>query len=376
MKSIKHQIKMTPSPAIALCFFCAGILFSRVSFCQTTPNTGPKLSDTLKTAVSNPAVKPDTGKTPASDSGVKHDTLVLKTTPDSLKKNLPPIQPSPGGANVSNQPPAPAPNTMDTTYRFWIFPSWAISAGWGLGSFPLFDEWIKGLPDSSWNIVGPDTALKNFSVKEPADAYTVLWPITIFWTPLTNELNSLSFEGSFFWISKSFQAYLQSSDSAVSKWIHWQQSVSAYSFSFGLTYKYNIPEQYFKVENVNKTSLLLGFSADPLLLVDKSASFSASGLADSTLARVNKALDNRSFRGIGCAWRAGFSSLRRLSNAKGLEISLIYSGSWYGYFKNGNTRTTWKDINPASLSPQENVSFLSNMFQISFALVSGKKPAP
>ena len=49
---------------------------------------------------------------------------------------------------------------MDTTYRFWIFPSWGIGAGWGLGSFPLFDEWIKGLPDSSQNIVRPGHGAK------------------------------------------------------------------------------------------------------------------------------------------------------------------------------------------------------------------------
>jgi hypothetical protein len=223
--------------------------------------------------------------------------------------------------------------------------------------------------------VGLDTALNKFSIKEPADAYTILVPITLCWTPFVNERNALSFEGSFFWISKSFQAYLQSSDTTVSRWIHWQQSMSAYSFSLGLNYKYNIPEQYFKVENANRTSLLLGFSAAPLLLVNKSASFSSSGLTDSTLAKADDAIDNRSFKGIGCAWRVGFSSLHRLSTAKGLEISLVYAGQWYGYFKNGKTRATWKDFNPASSSSQENVSFISNTFQISFALVSGKKPA-
>lgn len=276
-------------------------------------------------------------------------------------------------ADAQKQPPS-APNTMDTTYCFWNFPYWGIGAGWGLGSFPLFTEWIKGLPDSARDIVGPDTALKNFSIKEPADAFTILVPITLYWTPFADTRHALSFEGSFFWISKTFQAYVQG-DTATAKFVHWQQSMTAYSFSLGLDYKYNIPEQFFKVENVNRTSLLLGFSVDPLLLVDKNASFSSSGIADSTLARANAAVDKRSFKGIGCAWRAGFSSLRRLSTAKGLEISLVYTGRWYGYFKNGKTSAPWKDINPTASSPLENVSFLSSTFQISFALVSGKKPA-
>jgi hypothetical protein len=338
MNPIKHQNKTASRATIAFCFCCMVTVSMRA-------------------------------ETAVPDSGVKPNTLILKTVPDSLKKS-----PAPSPADLQKQPPS-LPNTMDTTYCFWNFPYWGVGAGWGLGSFPLFAEWIKGLPDSARDIVGPDTTLKNFSVKEQADAYTILIPLTFYWTPLADERHSLSFEGSFFWINKSFQAYLQSGDTTVSRWVHWQQSMSAYSFSVGFNYKYNIPEQYFRVENVNRSSLLLGFSVDPLLLVDKSASFSSSGLADSTLARANAVLDKRNFRGVGCAWRLGFSSLHRLSTAKGLEISLVYSGRWYGYFKNGKTRTLWKDINPAASSPLENLSFLSSTFQISFALVSGKKPA-
>lgn len=371
MNHLKRQNKIDIRAAIALCFHCMVIVSVRSAFSETPPSAGQKPSDTAKTSISNYTHEPDSIKTSISNSALKPDTLVLKTIPDSLKKNP---SPSLGGADMQKQPPL-SPNTMDTTYSFWNFPYWGVGAGWGLGSFPLFTEWIRGLPDSARDIVGPDTALKNFSIKEPADAYTILVPITIFWTPLADERRSLSLEGSFFWISKSFQAYLQSNDSAVSKWVHWRQSMSAYFLSLGFNYKYNIPEQYFKVENVNRTSLLIGFSADPLLLVDKNASFSFSEIADSTLARANAAADNGTFRGIGCAWRLGLSSLHRLSTRKGLEISLVYSGRWYGYFKNGKTRTTWKDINPMASSPLENVSFLSSSFQISFALVSGKKPA-
>ena len=356
MNHRKRQNKTVYSKAIVLCFFCLTTVFLRAGFGQSPPSSGQKLPDTIKTSVPNTPVKPD--------------TLVLKTPADSLKKGL---AAAPLQADLQKQPPS-LPNTMDTTYCFWNFPYWGVGAGWGLGSFPLFAEWIMGLPDSARDIVGPDTTLKNFSVKEQADAYTILIPLTFYWTPLADERHSLTFEGSFFLINKSFQAYLQSGDTTVSRWVHWQQSMSAYSFSVGFNYKYNIPEQYFRVENVNRSSLLMGFSADPLLLVDKSASFSSSGLADSTLARANAVLDKRNFRGVGCAWRLGFSSLHRLSTAKGLEISLVYSGRWYGYFKNGKTRTLWKDINPAASSPLENLSFLSSTFQISFTLVSGKKP--
>lgn len=362
MKIIDNLIVSTVYSTLSLCIVYGGIFSVHTALCQTLSKV-PTTSDTSKTAGSGHPETPDSIQTAVPNTAIRPDTLFLKTAPDSLKNTL-----------VSGQPSPSTFATADTSYRFWNFPYWGFGAGWGLGSFPIFTEWIKGLPDSARDIAGPDTALKNFSVKEPADAYTIIVPLSLYWTPFADERQSLTFDGSFFWISKSFQAYLQSSDAAAAAWIHWQQSMATYSFSLGLTYKYNLSEQYFKVENVNRTSLVVGFSADPLLLVDKNASFSSSGLADSTMAKARTVLDKRSFHGIGCAWRVGFSSLKRLSVAKGIEIGLAYTGRWYGYFKNGKTTATWKDMNPAASSPLENVSFVANTFQITFALVSGRKP--
>jgi hypothetical protein len=333
----------------ALLFIAAGQVFS-----QPAPKATVELSDTLKNA-----------------HGQRDTSALLgKTLRDTLKKVPGQNRPSTLPADSASVLAATA---IDTNYCFWHYGHFGIGAGWSLGSFPLFDEWIKGLPDSARKIIGTSSEVPTFSVKEPADAYNILWPINIWWAAIANERHSLCIEGSFFWITKSYEAYLQN-DSNTTQWIHWQQSLSAYSFSLGLTYKFTIPDEFFHVESSNKTGFLLGFNAIPLVLIDKSASFSSSGIADSTLANAHTTIDNRSLRGLGCSWKIGLSSLHRLSTAKGLEISLLYIGRWYGYFKDHSTPAVWREINPLSSASGQNISFISSTFEISFALVSGKKP--
>jgi len=329
---------------------------------QQPPKPVTAASDTIKTfgpALSDSSVLKPASKAPDSMSL----TNALKAS-DSLKKIT---------ATSGNPAAHDSSLAIDTTYSFWHYRHFGIGAGWSLGSFPLFDEWIKGLPDSAKNIIGPSSEVPSFSIKEPADAYNILWPITVWWAVATSERQSLCLEGSFFWITKSFEAYLQN-DSNAAQWVHWQQSLSVYSFSVGFDYKYTIPEEFFHVENAAKTSIVLGLSATPLLLVDKSASFSSSGIADSTIASAQATIDNRSLRGLGCAWKVGLSSLHRLSTAKGLEISVSYIGRWYGYFRDHGTPAVWREINPLSAEAGQNISFVSSTFEISFALVSGKKP--
>ena len=267
-------------------------------------------------------------------------------------------------------PPA-LPAVIDTADHFWSRPHWGIGAAWALGSFSLFSEWGKGLPASSADIIGASTELKNFIVKEPAVTYTIVLPVTLSITPFAGAQRSLSFEGSVFYFSKDFLAALQN-DSAT-KTLNWKQSCAAYSFSLGLVYRKNVPAEYFKIDGVDNTSMVLGVGVSPFIRVSESASFSSSGgVSDSTTAAAAGNAVNRAFNGIGLTWKCGIATLHRLSPRGGLEVSLLYVGSWYGNFKNGSSAGLLKEINPKTGSAGAAVSSMSNTLQIQFSLISGK----
>jgi|WetSurMetagenome_2_1015567.scaffolds.fasta_scaffold70694_3 hypothetical protein len=263
----------------------------------------------------------------------------------------------------------------DTSYHFWRHPYWGIGAGWGLGSFPLFSEWQNGLPDSSAKLAGPGSVVPQFKVVEPVNLYNIFWPIYISFTPFITERQALSFEGAAYFIfsGKSFKASLTTGQDSVPSSVAWTQSCAATFFSIGMDYRRTIPEEYFKVENVQRTTANIGFSVVPLMRFSKSSSYSFTPpLPDSTLNALNRNIDNRTFTGIGGSWKIGISSLRKLSPKSGIEIGISYIGRYLGYFRNGKTRILWKDLNPGFGRPNEKISFLSHTFEISLILQTGR----
>jgi hypothetical protein len=327
-----------------------------------------KTSDTLaKPADTVAALRSDT-IAHAPIPSVQHDSLRRDTalSDTAQKKNAPPAS-----AESSLQP---ASQPEDTTYCFWKFPYWGIGAGWGLGSFPLFSEWQNSLPDSSAKLLGGSSAVPRFTIREPVNTYNIFWPLLVSVTPFINERHALSLEGAayFLFLNKSYKASLTTGVDSLHSSVEWNQSCAAVFFSLGFDYRRVIPEEYFKVDNVKRTTANIGFSVIPLMHFTKSASFSATGIPDSAIAMLEKNTHNLSFNGIGCSWKIGISSLRRLSSKSGVEIGISYIGRYYGYFLNGATRTLWKDLNPSYKRPNDKLSFLSHVFELSLMLQTGK----
>jgi hypothetical protein len=343
-------------------------LSALVLVCLLLPAYAQKPSDTL-------LIRPDTGKAARiNDTNARmpvqqleHDSLknILMSTDTAQKAGIRPA------ATPASQPTM---DSEDTTYCFWQHPYWGIGAGWGLGSFPLFSEWQNGLPDSSVTIAGRGSAVPKFTVREPVNSYNIFWPLSVSVTPFVNERHALSLEGSFYFLfsGKSFKASLSTGNDSLLSSVEWDQSCAVYFFSLGFDYRRAIPEEYFKVENVKRTTLNIGLSVVPLMRFTKQASYSSSNLPDSTIAILETKKDNRSFNGMGCCWKIGVSSLRKLSAKSGLEIGISYIGRYVGYFRKGSARMVWKDVNPSSGRPMGKVSFLSNTFELSLMLQTGK----
>jgi hypothetical protein len=289
--------------------------------------------------------------------------------------------PAPAGGDTSHKPFSALAGALqavpdeDTAYAFWLHPFWGIGMGWGLGSNPLLTEWQSGLPDSAARLVGRGTKLSRFAIVEPVNSYNIFWPLQVSYTPLVTEGHSLSMDGSFYFLfaDKSFKASVTAEGDSLSKAIL-SQSCAVTFFSLGFTYRRSVPEEYFKVEGVKRTTGNIGLSLVPYMRFSKRSSFTTAGaIPDSCLAVLRGNVDNRTFGGFGLSWKAGISSLKKLSPKSGLEVGLTYVGRYMGNFRNGSERMLWKDVNPSSGKPGQKVSFLSHTFEISLTLQNGKE---
>jgi hypothetical protein len=260
----------------------------------------------------------------------------------------------------------------DTASLFLKTPYLNFGIGWALGSYDLLSEWQKNLPDSAKDIlpVNPDTL--GFSIKEPVNTYNVFFPISLSYTPFVYSRSSLGFEGSFFYIGKTLQAELMH-DTASGK-IDYSQTMNSISFSVGVLFRHAIDEKYFRLENVDRTSFLLGVYAQPIVYISRESSIKHSGINDSVVTAAESSIKNLYARGLGAAWRIGVCTQKALSRTSGMEISISYVGRYTGYFSRKEGMISKKDINPAAQNPDENFSFFSNTLEIRLEFLIGTKP--
>lgn len=260
----------------------------------------------------------------------------------------------------------------DTASLFLKTPYISFGIGWALGSYDLLSEWQKNLPDSAQDIlpVNPDTL--GFSIKEPVNTYNVFFPVSLSYTPFVYSRSSLGFEGSFFYIGKTLQAELMH-DTASGK-IDYSQTMNSFSVSVGVLYRHAIDEKYFRLENVDRTSFLLGVYAQPIVYISRESSIKHSGINDSVVTAAESRIKNLYARGLGAAWRIGVCSQKALSRASGMEISISYVGRYTGYFSQSNRMLSNKDINPGAANPDEKYSFFSNTIEIRLEFLFGQKP--
>lgn len=264
----------------------------------------------------------------------------------------------------------PAIAEEDTASLFLKVPYFNFGIGWSLGSFDLFNEWQKALPDSANDILSlnPDTLL--FSVREPVNTYNILFPISVSFTPFVYSRSSMGFEASFYYIEKNIQAAL-ARDTAFGK-MDYKQSMSSYGFSLGAIYRHAIDERYVRIENVDRTSIVLGIFAQPYVHMSKDASISSSGVSDSVVAAAQSRIQKLGAWGFGCAWRVGVCSQKALSRASGMEVSISYIGRYANFFRSGSGLLLNKTINPAAGNPDEKVSFFSHMVELRLEFLVGK----
>ena len=260
--------------------YCAGRDSLKVNPSPVAP------ADTLKRPVSPPAkdstvapaaakVSDSTQKNPAA---LSNDSLLKKTALQLQKKTA---------------------VVEDTASLFLKVPSVGFGIGWALGSVDIFADWQSNLPDSVQKILPSNPDTFGFSIKEPVNTYNILFPLSVSWTPLVYRRSSVSFEGSFCYIGKALQATLQH-DTTSGK-IDYRQSLDSYTFSLGVLYRYGLDQRYFRIEGVDRTSVIVGAYVLPYSYLSKQTSISWSGVPDSVILPAKAQL--RNFYAWGCRRR-------------------------------------------------------------------------
>ena len=128
-----------------------------------------------------------------------------------------------------------------------------------------------------------------------------------------------------------------------------------------MNYRFSIPLKYFNIDKFENSFITLGVSGSPLLILREW--FNVDNDHD----------EKKNSYGIGVKWHAGIITLRKLSQRGGLEVGIIYNGSWNGRFMHDGHHIKRENIDLFDANPSDVLQFLSHRFIISFSIMAGKK---
>ena len=348
--------------SLFIIFIIIPLIFTGIIFAQEEKKATEALDSALITKGNKPA-EPEDSIASSSDSG--SDTITAFQAPsDSTSDTAADIRISSDistdRTDSSLQVEQPE---IDTSYRVWKYPFWSFGFGWELGSMPVFDLWNKSVKNDSilttrlLDRFAADSIVSVSIVDQPTE-YTVCFPLSIGFTPVATENNLLYFGLTFSLMRKNSKAQFEI-DSTTSAFL--EQSLSLKTFFLGVKYHFSIPLKYFNIDKFENSFITLGVSGSPLLILREWFNVD------------NGYEEKRNSYGIGVKWHAGVITLRRLSQRGGLEVGIIYNGSWNGRFMHDGHHIMRRDIYPYDDNSSDVLQFLSHRFIISFSILAGKK---
>jgi hypothetical protein len=315
--------------------------------------------------------------TSIDSAGLPQDTSRAQPS-DSLKTAQRPVKPDSASRKDSTE-------LEDTLYTFWLRPFWGLGAGFSLGSFPVFDVWQRGLPDSLGTFGIPaitvikgifpngdtlDTLHLLYDEKVPPNAYTIYFPVTFSRYFGTSEKQYTAVDLSLFLLYKKLQAEIRD-DSSTNR-VSLKQSFGFYTCALWLRYQRSIPERYFTIGELRQSSISFGFDFHPLVYVRKKNTVTVEDGSNPLFVdfknRAAASLTESSEFGLGLSWKAGISAIKKYSSNTGLEVRLLYLGQWFIF--PGTNETA---INQNAPSNKENYSFICHRLAVQMALLRGVK---
>lgn len=380
--------------------FTCSLSFSTYVFGETSTDSTVTISDTTISSQAIQSIEtpvpdslPDTFSVDSSDKhtaasaaiGSDTDSSVITTVDtaasrqsmDSLQKK---ISPHPAASRSLQD------TLMDTTtIRNGFY--FSAGFGWSLGNVKMMDLWQRSLPDSlgSLDLTGNayavpydstepdqeivDTARIAFSVKEDPAPYSMSFPVCISLTRLReNDFLSFSLQGS--WMRKVFSATIATPDDSLERKVDFIESINHYTLFASFAYGIALPEYYFSVEGIERTSFTLALDISPILATSINRKVTASD-DDERFMAIKKHIrsPHRFIRGTAAAGRIGLSTIKRVDQRHAMDYGIWYSLQWNGFFKEEGNRVSFNDIAPSYRRKDKPLSWFSNRFELTIAIL-------
>jgi hypothetical protein len=322
---------------------------------------------------------------PLPDSLKQKDTTAAKNdtlkTPDTsktiVKQGATDKQPLP---DLQTTTPSDSDTTINLNGTFL-----GVRAGWTIGNFDLVKQWQEALPASleNFNIskdfyiikdsthTSPyiDTTDLKYVIKELPGAYNISIPVGLQFTKIS-EQKKTSVLLSFAYVGKTQKSVITGSIDSLSESVNIRSNLNTFSFFLEGNYSIPFPEQYFKIDGVDKNFFTLGVSLSTIIVrVGNDISFGGkSSRMDSVKSAISNILADKSSVGAAVSLRAGVSTIRALSKTSILEFGVSYLLSRYDYFYKDNQRLNKEWIQPGVKDSNKPLAFFSNRIEFTVGI--------
>jgi hypothetical protein len=231
---------------------------------------------------------------------------------------------------------------------------------------PVFDLWEKGLPAGLADVPrGRDSTVRSgFRVVEEPNPYSVTFPVTVSYSTPLREGRRMAVGATFARLRKSYRA--AAAGDSLGTWWEREAWLALARITLEGTFHQTIAEQYFRIDNVDNASLLLGLGVTPLARLTM---YSKEVNRSTEKSRTYK----HGYNGIGASWTLGVSTLKQLSPGNGMEVGVVYRGHWFGYFRRDGRSLKRETFDAADGDGKERLSFLAHRFKIYFRVLIGRK---
>jgi hypothetical protein len=259
--------------------------------------------------------------------------------------------------------------------------------GWSLGSVKMMDLWQHSLPDSLGSLdlttdafavpydstepdlQNVDTAHIAFSVKEAPAPYSMCFPVSVSLKRLReNDFLSFSLQGS--WMRKVFSATIATPDDSLERKVDIIESINHYTLFASFVYGVALPEHYFSVEGIERTSFTLALDLSPLLVTSINRKVTGPD-DDERFAAIKKHIrqTHRFIHGTAAAGRLGLSTIRRVDQRHAMDYGIWFSLQWNGFFREEGKRVSFNAIAPSYHAKDRPLSWFSSRFELTIAIL-------
>ena len=185
----------------------------------------------------------------------------------------------------------------------------------------------------------------------------------------------LSFSLSGSWMRKVFSATIATPNDSLDRKVDYIESINHYSLFALFAYGMDLPEYYFNVEGIERTSFTIGVELSPLLATMINRKVTAPSDDDRFIAIKNKIKSprHRYIHGTAAAGRVGLSMIRRMDRKNAVQYGIWYSLQWNGYFKEDGDRVRINDIAPSYQKRDKLLSWFSSKFELTIAILHRMK---